>query len=1391
MNSQTTKPTGSSSGLSFAKFISLAIVLVTGITLFQPVKVLADDPGEEAAATRARQLWFFNQRAYPIGYIPAGAQQKALGQIKALQPAGQTVGIPWQNLGPAPIANGQIDPPGPVSGRITTIAIDPNDALHWLVGAAQGGVWESKDGGTTWAPKTDDQGSLAMGAIAFSKSNPKIVYAGTGEPNWSGDSYGGAGILKSTNNGASWFMLATNLFDGKSFGSIIVHPTNSNVLLAAINIGVAGRGVDSPTVSNGFGIFRSVDGGSNWTIRVAGYANDLQADPSNFNHQLATLTDANTFLSTVRRSMNGGLTWTKIAGPWDSLGAFRIQVAISPSNPQTAYVAVGDANADTFGQLLGIWRTDNAFSGTPIWTQLPPPDTTYPDGSQHNQMWYDNVVLVDQLDPNTLYFGGIGVWQYDGTEWTLLGGNYDDNVQGINFHPDQHALAWAGTTLVIGNDGGVFSTPDDGITFDDNNSNLSTIQFYYGSAHPTGTKMALGGSQDNGTALWTNSAAWNLVGEGDGAESAFSPSHPDLNWALSLDQLFIQRTTDGGVTLDDVFDDGLFNPFATVPFIGRLVMSPTNENIVLTGDTALIKTTNFMNNPDIYDPSWPGDYWYYDSDDLGATISAIAFAPSDRKGNTYAWGTSDGQLRVTKVGDGTQASDINRAGGVPNRYITSLVFDPVNSNTLYVALSGFDEGTPGKPGHLFRTTNAFAQTPSWTNISPAVNIPFNAMAMDPKKTNVLYVGTDIGVFVSTNTGVSWIHQGPEVQMPNVAVFDVKVQPNSGRVFAFTHGRGALVLDTNVADLVLLSTNGPDPAIVSTPYVFYYTITNKGPKSASNTVFTANFSQPVGVSSVTTSQGSSTSTSTNVMCNLGTISNGAIAQVTITVAPSAIGYLTNSAFVISDVLDPFTGDNAAQTVVPVNPADVGIGITGQTNVWVGYPVNYTIYVTNFGPLPATTVTVVDTLPGDLIFSNATASQGTFVNDPDAGTVTFSVGYLDVNYVATLTITGIAPTFLETLVNTAVVTADEPDVIPANNQAMASTEIIPTPPPLYNVSAVGFPTAAVINWYTLSNGTAQVAYGLTTNYSSVSTLDPVVRTNHSVLLTGLLPDMLYYFQVSSVVSGVVYTATGTFTTTATLILQEPDGAYFGDWTLSSALPDKYGSFYQYAASNPDQFSPTATAAFNGIMPQPGHYDVSMWFPSSTNNTVNCPVFVISATGTIAKTVNEVAGGFWLPLGSNVNFPDGAGTVQLQNNTGEQNKLVIANAVKFAYVLGQDKATDGSVPPWWSLYYLGTNSASGSADADGDGYSNYAEYVLGTTPNDSTSALSFTVQSTNNTETVVFAPYVGGRVYSLQYRADLNSPWSTLPNAASVDANGNGVFTLNPALAGFLRLQVSLAQ
>ena len=160
--------------------------------------------------------WVFAQRAYPLGYIPEGAKDRALRQIEntkpnplpspaAPSPSAAVAGDAWVNIGPAPINGGQVAATGntrPMSGRVGAVAVDPIDPSHWLIGAARGGVWETRDAGATWSPMTDAQASLAMGAIAYAPSDPRTIYAGSGEAVFSADAYAGRGLLKST-DGAS------------------------------------------------------------------------------------------------------------------------------------------------------------------------------------------------------------------------------------------------------------------------------------------------------------------------------------------------------------------------------------------------------------------------------------------------------------------------------------------------------------------------------------------------------------------------------------------------------------------------------------------------------------------------------------------------------------------------------------------------------------------------------------------------------------------------------------------------------------------------------------------------------------------------------------------------------------------------------------------------------------------------------------------------------------------------------------------------------------------------------------------------------------------------------------------------------------------------------------
>lgn len=745
-----------------------------------------------------RWWWRFQQRAYPLVDIPGGALTRAFEQIRQAEALSGASALRaranlWVGIGPAPVEGGQIGTTGgtrAMSGRVNAIAVDPDNPRHWLIGADGGGIWESRDQGATWAPRTDGQISLSMGALAFGPGDPRTVYAMTGAELFSGLSYAGGGLLKSTDGGTTWQAVPGAALANLTCASLKVHPASASVLLAAMSYGFAGRGSESVTGSPR-GLSKSTDGGATWSLKLSGDATALTVDPTNFSNQYAGLglifgSPANG----VYRSTDEGATWAKISGPWTSMagGIGRVSIAIAPSNPNVAYVSIQDALDGTAndGALLGLWQTTNAWAPAPAWTAIPVAQTDDGSGTRGFCGWdpayrkadkscsSTNLITVDPSNPSVLYAGGVALWKFDGVNWTEVSKTASAPAQGI--HVDQRGAAWAGNRLILGNDGGVWSTTDGGNSWNGHNTGLSVHEIYGGSLHPSNANAILAGSQDNGTAKW-NGSAWTFFFGGDGSDSAISLSKPDTNWAVSAQNLDLRRTTNGGVTNPSA-DAGIDKTGA--PFIARFAGCPSNEDTFIAGTDNLWRSANFFSSGS---PSWSSN-----GPKMGSGISALAFAPSDGTCGTYAFGTANGQLRLTANG-GSSWTDLDASNLVPNRFVTGFAFAPGNANTLYVTLSGFDEGTPGKPGHVFRTGNALAAAPAWSNVTPPVNIPFNSIAIDPADGSRIYVGTDIGVWASADGGASWTHMGPESGMPNVPVFDLKVD-SSARVTAFTYGRGA-------------------------------------------------------------------------------------------------------------------------------------------------------------------------------------------------------------------------------------------------------------------------------------------------------------------------------------------------------------------------------------------------------------------------------------------------------------------------------------------------------------------------------------------------------------------------------------------------------------------------
>ena len=772
-----------------------------------PVPSFLSDFTERQINSKPLQRFLHNYRlrANPDGSLPDAPGARVLPQIDSLSAAAATafpyvLNSRWTPVGPQPITGGQVGnvlTTRPMSGRVSSIAVHPTDNNRWVVGTANGGAWLTKDGGANFVAMTDAAASQAIGAASYAPSNPNVIYLGTGEGNFSGVSFGGEGVLKSTDGGLNWKQLATASFiKGTAFTSLRVDPANADVLVASTTKGLFSKESVSSLGGGVAGLWRSTNGGVNWTQTLNVDGITIAPHPSDFSQQYVGLGGGADVTAAIRRSTDGGQTWAVAPGPWTSLSGNvnRSEVAVAPSNPNRVYVAVG--RSSTSG-MFGLWTTANAWAATPTWTQISlaatddgtgnwgPCAFDKSFGSISPQCFYNTTLTVKPTDENLLFFGGIPVWRHNlsTSTWVEVSQTAAPANRNNGIHVDQHASAWAGSRLIIGNDGGLWSSATDGTgPWDTHNATLATAQYYEGSVQPDASKL-VGGSQDNGSHQRSGASnAWPQVFGGDGAGSISSSAN---NVGASSQSQGVARSTTGGAVFTYVGVKGNYGGFP--PFIGKMRECPAAPGTVILNGTRVNKTTNFFGGP-------AGSLWTDGGTIFSQPASAIAFGNDC---NTIGLGHNDGSIRISTNGGLTLADFPNKdpGGQVPNRPVATIVFDPNNSNKVCVGLAGF---TGAAPRNVYCTANFTVASPTWANVSVPVDVSINTLVFDPVVPNRLYAGSDFGVWVTPDagaTGVTWAHWGPGVGMPNVPVFDLVAREVSGatKLYAFTHGRGVFLL----------------------------------------------------------------------------------------------------------------------------------------------------------------------------------------------------------------------------------------------------------------------------------------------------------------------------------------------------------------------------------------------------------------------------------------------------------------------------------------------------------------------------------------------------------------------------------------------------------------------
>jgi hypothetical protein len=756
--------------------------------------------------------------------LPAASQSGEWLSATATDPAGNTSefsaarrlptaaltlsSTAWTPIGPATIAATGYAGGQPFSGKIDALAADPTNPKVIYIGSGTGGVWKTTDGGTTWTPLTDTQATLSTGAIALAPSNPSVVYVGTGETTFSGNSYYGRGILKSTDAGATWTLLANSLLDRMAISQIVVDPADPQTVYVATSAAVVnGAGFAGKNI----GVLKSTDGGSTWTDTTQSIPNinrvwdDFSAlvmDPGDASHQTlytAVCSPSGASFgysagSGVYKTTNGGMSWTLLGGGMPSGAVVGLtKLALSPSAPQTVYASIvgtGQAGSSASGSLFMMLKSTNGGSS---WSQL----TNAPNYFEpERQGWFDSTLAVDPANANVVYAGaGDGTYTFmestdGGNSWAdlSLGSPASPNVFSDSApHADHHGIGFdANGRLLDGDDGGLFrlDNPAPGqIQWTDLNGNLQITQFVGIALDPQNPNLAYGGSQDNGTEIFNGATGWTQTRGGDGGFVRVDPSNSKTiyhtyNWGGGVGADGLERSDDGGAVWSPKTNG--INLSDPVSFYPPYVIDSANPSRLLFATNRVYETTNRGDNwapiSTVGTNGWPSTL---DLPIQGLAVSAsspntIYVVERDASGDPHV-------LVTFNDGSTWQERDIP---GVSNTfaYLSEIDVDPENNQVAYAVRDEFNDVFA--TGHVFRTMDG-GQT--WSDISGNLpDLPTHTLAIDPRN-GALYVGNDQGVYVSANLGGSWSRFG--TGLPNVRIGQLELSTTLNILAAGTYGRG--------------------------------------------------------------------------------------------------------------------------------------------------------------------------------------------------------------------------------------------------------------------------------------------------------------------------------------------------------------------------------------------------------------------------------------------------------------------------------------------------------------------------------------------------------------------------------------------------------------------------
>lgn len=703
-------------------------------------------------------------------------------------------GLAWRPAGPVKIG-----------ARVEAIAIPPGNTGTIYAGVGSGNLWKTVNNGLTWRPIFEHESAFAIGDVAVSRSHPNVIWVGTGEaqPRFSGYAYPGTGVFKSTNGGDSWTHMG--LGETHHIGKVLIHPANPNVVYVA----AMGR---QWSANKERGVFRTVDGGAHWTqvlfVDDTTGVVDMAMDPSDPNtlYAWAWQIEAGT-RGGLFKSRDGGTTWRHITAglPRGVIGRSGIDVA--PGSPNVVYLFLDNRASTTVNDrpYVGGEVYRSADRGE-HWRKVNTDDLYDVFGTFG---WKFTDVRVDPRSAQHVYIMGNRAFEsFDGgATWRRLGDRILrlHDTEGRSLHLDHHELVIDPANpdrLLLGNDGGLFLSYDAGASWLHLN-NIPVSQMYFVATDDKSPYRIFAGTQDDAAVFGPSTAS-------------LDDAVPDL-WR----SVYLDRWTGGDsyVTLPDPTDDRFVyyehqnGAMMRMNITGASILSggPSSENIRprLPRDAPPLRFswyTPFFISPHNPRTLYAGGNRVLKTTDRGTTWTAVSPELGDSAGvdrsvvptgaltmltesvlvpGMLAGGTEGGRLWLT-TDDGANWRRID--AGLPRKWVSRVITSAKSEATLYVSFTGFREDDT-RP-YLF-VSNDTGRT--WRSI--ASNLPqesVNVIKEDPVNADLLYVGTDLGVYVSFDRGGRW--ESLSGTLPSTPVQDLTVQSRDHELVIGTYGRGAWILD---------------------------------------------------------------------------------------------------------------------------------------------------------------------------------------------------------------------------------------------------------------------------------------------------------------------------------------------------------------------------------------------------------------------------------------------------------------------------------------------------------------------------------------------------------------------------------------------------------------------